>query len=89
MRIVRTFTLKNELGLHARAAVHMVNVAKRFVSDITFERKGVVVNGRSILGILTLACPKGGALTICSEGIDAAEAMEEFERLIEARFGEE
>ncbi len=89
MRVVRTFTLKNALGLHARVAVMMVNTAKQFSADIYFERNGIVVNGRSILGILTLACPKGGTITITAEGEDAAGAMEAFEKLIESRFGED
>ena len=89
MRIVRTLILKNELGLHARAAVKIVNVAKQYVCDIFLERDGIIVNGRSILGIMTLACPKGGALTVTAEGEDAEAAVAALEKLIENRFGEE
>ena len=52
------------------------------------EKDGVEVNGRSILGILTLFCPYGSRLTIRTEGVDAEEAMEAFVRLIEDKFGE-
>lgn len=89
MKLIRTFTISNELGLHARAAAMMVNVARQFSSAITYERNGIVVNGKSILGILTLACPKGGALTITADGDDAESALAAFERLIEDKFGEE
>lgn len=89
MRIVKTFTLKNDLGLHARVAVMLVNTAKQFQARITYERDGIIVDGKSILGILTLACPKGGKITIVADGIDSEEAMTSFETLIGNKFGEE
>ncbi|OPL14337.1 MAG: phosphocarrier protein HPr [delta proteobacterium MLS_D] len=89
MHIIRTFTLKNELGLHARAAVMLVNVVKRFEAEVFFERDGNVVDGRSILGILTLDCPKGGAITVTAEGTDAENVVDELGKLIEEKFGEE
>lgn len=89
MRIIKTFTLKNDLGLHARVAVMLVNTAKRFQARITYERNGIIVDGKSILGILTLACPKGGRITITADGPDSADAMEAYETLIENKFGEE
>lgn len=89
MKIIKTFTLKNDLGLHARVAVMLVNTAKQFQARITYERDGLIVDGKSILGILTLACPKGGSITIVAEGPDSADAMEAYETLIENKFGEE
>jgi phosphocarrier protein HPr len=62
MKEVKTFVLKNELGLHARAAAMMVNVTSKYKSKILFERDGNEINGKSILGILTLACPKGSSI---------------------------
>ena len=88
MKAVKTFTLKNELGLHARVAVMMVNVANKHGAKVLFEKDGTVVDGKSILGILTLACPKGGNITITVEGADAHRVIEEFEILIENKFGE-
>ena len=88
MKMIKTFILKNELGLHARVAVHMVNVSNKYQAKILFEKDGTIVDGKSILGILTLACPKGGALTITAEGADADSAMDAFEELIENKFGE-
>jgi len=52
------------------------------------EKDGVELNGRSILGILTLYCPQGSRLTIRSDGADAGEAIEALARLIEGKFGE-
>jgi phosphocarrier protein HPr len=86
---IRTLKLKNKLGMHARAAASFVRVAQQFNSKICIECNGQTVDGDSILDILTLACPYGGKLTIKAEGDDASMAMEELEKLIENKFGEE
>lgn len=87
--IIRTFEIINKLGLHARPAAKMVEIAKKYQAQIYFERDGREVNGRSLLGILTLACPKGSRITMRAEGEDAAEALENLGRLIAEKFGEE
>ena len=84
----RTFEITNQLGIHARVAAKLVETANRFQSEVFLEKDGVEVNGRSILGILTLFCPYGSRLTVRTEGVDAGEAMEAFVRLIEDKFGE-
>jgi phosphocarrier protein len=84
----RTFEITNRLGIHARVAAKIVETAHRFQAEITLEKDGVEVNGRSILGILTLYCPQGSRLTIRVEGVDAEEAIAAFARLIEEKFGE-
>ncbi|MBN2179710.1 MAG: HPr family phosphocarrier protein [Deltaproteobacteria bacterium] len=89
MREIRTFILKNELGLHARAAAMMVTVASKYKADIILERDGREVEGKSILGILTLACPKGSSIIVKAEGEDALDAVNELEELVEKKFGEE
>ena len=66
----------------------LVETANRFQAEITLEKDGVEVNGRSILGILTLYCPQGSRLTIRVVGVDSGEAIAAFARLIEAKFGE-
>ena len=86
---IRTFTLKNKLGMHARAAASFVKIAQQYKADIYIDRNGQTVNGKSILGILTLACPKGGALTIKADGVDALEAIAALKNLIENKFGED
>lgn len=85
---IKTFEITNQLGIHARVAAKLVETANRFQSEVFLEKDGVEVNGRSILGILTLFCPRGSWLTVRTEGIDAQEAMEAFVRLIAAKFGE-
>lgn len=86
---MKTFKLKNKLGMHARAAAAFVRIAQQYQAEIFIERNGQTVNGKSILGILTLACPMGGALTVRAEGVDAMKALDELEKLIENKFGEE
>ncbi len=85
----KAFTITNKLGLHARAAAMLVQIANKFKAKIILERDGKQVNGKSILGILTLACPKGSSLVVRAEGIDEDKALEEIGRLIENKFGED
>jgi phosphocarrier protein HPr len=88
MEIV-TFTIKNRLGLHARAAALLVKTANRFVSEITIEKDGVEVNGKSIMGILMLAASKGTKITVKVNGKDSTQAVQVLRKLIEDKFGEE
>jgi phosphocarrier protein len=89
MEQIKTFEIKNKLGLHARVAAKLVQVATRFKSRIYFEKDGWEVNGRSLLGILTLDCPQGGRLIVRAEGMDAIEAIAALSQLIENKFDEE
>ena len=57
--VEKEITIKNKLGLHARAAVRFVNLANRFVSTVKIEKDGNEIDGKSILGILTLAATQG------------------------------
>jgi phosphocarrier protein len=86
---VQTFTIKNKLGLHARAAALLVKTANRFVSEVSIEKDGLEVNGKSIMGILMLAASKGTRITLKVEGKDAQQAIETLGKLFENRFGEE
>jgi phosphocarrier protein len=85
----RFFTLKNKLGLHARVAAMMVKISNKYDSEIIFEKDGREVSSDSILDILTLYCPMGSSIAISANGPDAAEAIQEFEQIIENKFGED
>ena len=87
--MIKSFEIRNKLGLHARAAAKIVNVSSGFKAKIYLERDGVEVNGKSLLSILNLACPKGSLISIKADGQDADMAMEELRKLIEDKFGEE
>ena len=85
----RCFTIKNRLGLHARAAAQFVQTANKFSSEVTLIKDDVEVNGKSIMGILLLAAPKGTDVSVAVAGIDEHEAMEMIAELIEDGFGED
>ena len=86
---VQTFTIKNRLGLHARAAALLVKTANKFASELTIEKDGLEVNGKSIMGILMLAASKGTKITLKVEGRDSVQALQTLGKLIENKFGEE
>lgn len=88
MRLERTFTIVNTLGLHARAAAQLVQCANRYRSEIHVEKDGSAVNGKSIMGVLTLAAAKGSTIVVSVEGEDAETAMAALAKVIENGFGE-
>ena len=85
----REVTLQNKLGLHARAAAKLVNVAGRFHSHITISTPQLCADAKSILGVLTLAAGKDAQLKIEAEGPDNEQAVEALIKLIDEKFGEE
>ena len=54
----------------------------------TFLKDGATVNGKSIMGVLTLAAAKGSRITVSCEGADAENALATLGKLIESGFGE-
>ena len=83
------FEIVNRLGLHARAAAQLVQTANRFLSDVTIEKDGTEVNGKSIMGLLMLAAPQGSLVSVTVSGEDAEEAMKMIGTLINDGFGED
>jgi phosphocarrier protein len=79
----------NRLGLHARAAAQLVQTANRFLSDVTVEKNGEEVNGKSIMGLLMLAAPQGSLINVTVSGEDAEEAIKVIGTLINDGFGED
>jgi phosphotransferase system HPr (HPr) family protein len=88
MELIRKLTIRNDLGLHARAAAKIVALAGRYKSEIFIRKEKKEVNTSSILSILTLSCPKGTVIEAKIVGEDAAEFMERLTVLFEQRFGE-
>ncbi len=89
MTEMQTFTIRNKLGLHARAAALLVKTANHFTADVKIEKDGIEVDGKSIMGILMLAASRGTRITLKVEGKDAAQAVETLGQLIENKFGED
>lgn len=79
----------NKLGLHARAAVKFVNAANRFISSVKICKDGNEIDGKSILGILTLAATQGSEITLRIHGDDEKAALKALDDLIKNRFGED
>jgi phosphocarrier protein len=84
-----TFEVKNKLGLHARAATKLVQLASRFPCEIVISRAGQTANAKSVMGVLLLCGSKGTKLSLEAQGDDADRAIDELGRLIDDRFGEE
>ena len=82
-------TIVNRLGLHARAAAKFVHLAGAFISRVTVSREGTRVDGKSILGLLTLAASKGTKLRLSIQGEDEVDAGAKLAELIRSRFGED
>ena len=88
MIVQKTLTIKNELGLHARSAAMIVRAVEGSRSTVSLERDGITVDARSLLDILTLACPKDSRIVVRADGADAREVVESIEKLVESGFGE-
>ncbi len=84
----RRVTIRNELGLHARAATQLVECANRFACEIRMSHEHRRVDGKSIMGILTLAAGPGMVVGIETSGEDERQALAALAELIESGFGE-
>lgn len=82
-------TIINKLGLHARAAGKLVETTSRFSCDITIDKEGRNVDGKSIMAMMMLAASKGTSITIKTNGEDESAALEAITALINNRFDEE
>ncbi|MDP2911319.1 MAG: HPr family phosphocarrier protein [Candidatus Omnitrophota bacterium] len=78
----KKFIIQNEQGRHARPAAIFVQIANKYESDIVVKKGRQEVNGKSIMGLLTLAAEKGAKLHIKVNGPDAKEAIQELEKII-------
>ncbi len=87
--IEKTVRIQNILGMHARAAVKFVNLANRFQSSVKILKDSAEIDGKSILGILTLAATKGTEITLRISGKDEEPALKELTSLIHHNFGED
>lgn len=86
--VEQTVTIKNDLGLHARAATKLVQLAAKYPCDVTVTKDGLEVNGKSILNLFTLVASKGSKVTIRAKGVRATECVAAIVKLIDEKFGE-
>ena len=87
--VVKELTILNKLGLHARPAAMFVRIANRFSCEISVEKDGEEVNGKSIMGLMMLAAGCGSQLKVSASGDDAEQAVKELAELIQRKFDEE
>ena len=84
----RKLTIVNRLGLHARAAVKLVSVCSKYVSEVVIVANGRRANGRQMMAILLLSASMGATISIEASGPDEVEAITAVTRLINNGFGE-
>ena len=82
MFIKRKIKIRNSQGLHARPASLFVKIANKFEADVTVKKGSESVNGKSIMGLMTLAANEGSTLEIEVSGPDAIEAMRALEEFL-------
>ncbi len=86
--ITTTLTIRNRLGLHARASAKLTKLAGSFPCEVFLSRGERRVNAKSIMGVMMLAAGLGAQVRIETQGEQAHEAMEALVALIEGKFGE-
>ncbi|MEO8664178.1 MAG: HPr family phosphocarrier protein [Ignavibacteria bacterium] len=86
--IEKEITIVNKAGMHTRPASAIVRIAARFKADFFISKGGFEVNGKSIIGVMTLAAEQGSTLILTFEGEDEKELSEEMIKFFEDGFGE-
>jgi phosphocarrier protein HPr len=82
------YTIVNDLGLHARAATKLVQLASKFPCDVQLSHQGQAANAKSVMGVLLLCGSKGTVVEVTATGAQAAECVKAIGELIASRFGE-
>lgn len=85
----KDFVIRNQKGLHMRAAAELMKLATRFKCDVFLKKGSSEVNVKSIMGLMGLAAGPGTPITLITRGKDEAAAMEALGALIDNKFGEE
>ncbi len=82
------FRIVNQLGLHARAATKLVQLASKFPCEVELARDDQTANAKSVMGVLLLCGSKGTVLEVRARGEHAEECVQSIGELIAGRFGE-
>lgn len=85
---IKSITIINKLGLHARASAKLTRLAGDFESEVWISRGGRRVNAKSIMGVMTLAAARGTVVELETSGPDEIQAMAALKALINDYFGE-
>ena len=87
--VEKILTVKNRAGIHARPATLIAQMANKFTSEITLEKDSIVVNAKSIMGVITMAAGYNTTMTLKVEGPDESEAASAIENLFETKLDDE
>ena len=87
--VVRTVTIRNKRGLHARASAKFVTLATSFDATVEVSKDGSSVCGTSIMGLMMLAAAPGDDVVISGTGLGAEQAVAALAKLVEDKFGED
>lgn len=87
--VSRELQISNKFGIHARPAAMFVKAASRYDSDVTVEKDGNSVSGKSIMGLMTLEASCGVRIKVTAKGPDAEKVVEALQELIDSKFYED
>ena len=87
-RATAEYKIVNDLGLHARAATKLVQLAARFPCEVQLAHGGQSANAKSVMGVLLLCGSKGTVVEVSASGDRAQECVDAIGKLIADRFGE-
>jgi phosphocarrier protein len=85
----KTIKIINKLGMHARPATMIVKAANKYRSDFKIKKDDMEINGKSIMGVMTLAAEYNSEIELITDGIDEEYLMNEIVELFVSKFGEE
>jgi phosphocarrier protein len=86
--VVKEVVVTNRAGIHTRPASMIVREASKFQSEFFIQKDGYEINGKSIIGVMTLAAEQGASLSLVFEGEDEGDASAAIQALFESGFGE-
>lgn len=87
--VMCSVTIRNQRGLHARAAAKFVKLAAEFQAEVTVSNRGTSVSGMSIMGLMMLAASPGTEIEMSATGPQRQEAIDALQALVEAKFHED
>ena len=87
--IKKTIVVENKLGMHARPATLIVKAASKYRSEFKIKKGDTEINGKSIMGVMTLAAEFGSSLELIADGVDEEYLIEEIAALFASKFDEE
>ncbi|HLF20306.1 MAG TPA: HPr family phosphocarrier protein [Bacteroidota bacterium] len=87
--VEREVTIRNKMGLHTRPAASIVKLAAKYKSDFFIEKDGIEINGKSIIGVMTLAAEQGSKMLVRFNGADEEDAAKAMIDLFDRGFNEE